>query len=109
MVETILNLARGEGMGRYFREHIPETYAKIYRSYIQIGIHLKETKQLNYRLRFEEHTLQLQVKEATADQYRVIQVYTPKPAKNSPIEAEPLTDQNPIKPTEEVTKKYQIC
>ena len=67
MVETILNSARGEGKGRRFKEHIPEAYAKVYSNYIQIGIHLKETKQLNYRLRFEEHTLQLQVKEATAD------------------------------------------
>ena len=90
MVETILNSARGEGLGRLFKEHIPEAYAKVYRSYIQIGLYLKETKQLNYRLRFEEHTLQLQVKEATADQYRVIKSYNPKAAKNTKMVTESL-------------------
>ena len=50
MVETILNAARGEGLGRTFKEHIPEAYARVYSSYIQIGIHLKKTKQLDYRL-----------------------------------------------------------
>ena len=105
MVETVLNAARGEGLGRNFKEHITEAYAKVYSSYIQIGIHLKETKQLNYRLRFEEHTLQLQVKAPSSDHYRVIKVYTPKAAKNSLIEAEPLGDGYPIQPTEEDTKK----
>ena len=67
-------------------------------------VHLKETNQLNYRLRFEEHTLQIQVKAPSSDHYRVIKVYTPKAAKNSLIEAEPLGDGYPIQPTEEDTK-----
>ena len=37
-VETVQNAARGEGLGRNFKEHIPEAYAKVYSSYIQIGI-----------------------------------------------------------------------
>ena len=81
MVETVLNAARGEGLGRNFKEHIPEAYAKVYSNYIQIGIHLKETQQLNYRLKFQEHTLQLQVKAPSSDQYRVIKMYTPKAPK----------------------------
>ena len=77
MVETVQNAARGEGPGRNFKEHIPEAYAKVYSDYIKVGIFLKETQQLNYRLRFDEHTLQLQVKAPSSDQYRIIKVYTP--------------------------------
>ena len=48
--------------GKNFKDHIPEAYAKVYSYYIKVGIFLKESQQLNYRLRFEEHTLQLQIK-----------------------------------------------
>ena len=101
MLETILNSARGEGMGKFFKQHIPEAYTKVYSNYIQIGIHMKETKQLNYRLRFEEHSLQLQVKEPSADQYRIIKLFPPKPVKNSKIEVQTLDDEDLIKPCEE--------
>ena len=30
MVETVLNAARGKGLGKNFKEHIPEVYAKVY-------------------------------------------------------------------------------
>ena len=89
------------------KEHIPEVYAKVYSEYIRIGIFLKETQQLNYRLRFEEHTLQLQVKKQTADQYRIIKVWTPKAAINL-VEIEELDNGEIIEPTEADTRKITL-
>ena len=108
MVETVLNAARGEGLGKNFKEHIPEVYAKVYSEYIRVGLFLKETQQLNYRLRFEEHTLQLQVKKQTADQYRIIKVWTPKAAINTLVEIEELDNGEIIEPTEEDTQKITL-
>ena len=93
---------------RDFKEHIPEVYAKVYNEYIRIGLYLKEQQQLNYRLRFEEHTLQLQVKKQTADQFRVIKVWTPKVALNSLIEIDELDNDDIKEPTEEDTQKINL-
>ena len=65
--DSMTNSAQWGRVGENFKEHIAEVYAKIHSEYIRIGIFLKETQQLNYRLRFEQHTLQLQVKKPTAD------------------------------------------
>ena len=42
MVEIVLNAARSEGLGRQFKEHIAEAYAKVYNEYIRIGQFLRE-------------------------------------------------------------------
>ena len=108
MVETVLNAARGEGLGKNFKEHIPEAYAKVYSDYIKVRIFLKETQQLNYRLRFDEHTLQLQVKHPSSDQFKIIKVWTPKAAINTLIEVEALKGGDTIEPTEEDTRKITL-
>ena len=69
---------------------------------------LKETQQLNYRLRFDEHTLQLQVKHPSSDQFRIIKVWTPKAAISTLIEVEALKDGDIIEPTEEDTRKITL-
>ena len=80
----------------------------MYSEYIRVGLFLKETQQLNYRLRFEEHTLQLQVKKPTADRYRVIKVYTPQVALNTLIDIDELGNDDITKPTEEDTRKITL-
>ena len=91
-----------------FKEHIPEAYAKVYSYYIKVGIFLKESQQLNYRLRFEEHTLQLQVKKPSSDQFRIIKVWSPKAAIDTLIEVEVLNDGDIIEPTEKDTRKITL-
>ena len=108
MVEVVLNAARGEGQGRNFKEHIPEVYSKVHNEYVRVGVYLKETQGLNYRIRFEEHTLQLQVKKPLADQYKILKVWTPKPAINTQIEMEEVDNSDIIKPSEEDTTKIKI-
>ena len=83
MAERILNAARGEGQSRNFKENIPEAYSTNYNEFIKVGVYLKESQGLNYRLRFEEHTLQLQVRKQMSDQYHVVKVHKPTPVINN--------------------------
>ena len=108
MVEIILNAARSEGLGNKFKEHIAEEYAKVYAEFIRIGQFLRESKQFSYRLRFEEHTLQLQVKPQTSDRYKIIKKFTPQVALNTLAEIEELEGEEIAKPTEEDTRKVTI-
>ena len=109
MVETVLNAARGEGKGRSFKEHIPEAYSKVHSEYIRVGVFLRESQQLQYRIRFDEHTLQLQVKKPLDDQYKIQLHYTPKPAIRIPIDTSEEAYNTDVKPpTEEDTRKLTI-
>ena len=109
MVETILNAARGEGKERSFKEHIPEVYSKQHSEYIRVGVFLRESQQLQYRIRFDEHTLQLQVKKPVDDQYKIQLQYTPKPALRIPIDPSDEAYNTDVKaPTEEDSRKLTI-
>ena len=77
MVEAVIKAARGEGRSRNFKEHIPELYSKVYNEFIRVGVYLKENQGLNYRLRFKEHALQLQVKKPEADQNQILKICKP--------------------------------
>ena len=98
MVETVLNAARGEGKGRSFKEHIPEAYSKVHSEYIRIGVFLRESQQLQYRIRFDEHTLQLQVKKLLDDQYKIQLHYTPKPAIRIQVDTSEEAYKTDVKP-----------
>jgi hypothetical protein len=54
MAERILN--------KNFKENIPEAYSTAHSEYIREGLYLKESQALTYRIRYEGHILQLQVK-----------------------------------------------
>ena len=82
MAERILNAARSEGQNRNFKENIPEAYSTAHNEFIRIGIYLKESQGLTYRLRYEGHILQLQVKNPTTDQYHVVTAHEPSPVVN---------------------------
>ena len=56
----------------------------------------------------EQHTFQLQVKKPSADQFKIIQVWTPKVAINTLVEIEELDNSDIIKPTEEDTRKITL-
>ena len=73
-----------------------------------MGVYLKENQGLNYRLRFEEHALQLQVKKPLADQYHIIKVNKPKPAINTLTEITKVDLSSIKKPSEEDTRKLTI-
>ena len=82
MAERILNAARSEGQNRNFKENIPEAYSTAHNEFIRIGIYLKESQGLTYRVRYEGHILQLQVKNPTTDQYHVVTAHEPSPVVN---------------------------
>ena len=108
MAESILYAARGEGQSRNFKENIPEVYSTQYNEFIRVGVYLKENQGLNYRLRFEEHTLQLQVRKPMADQYHVIKIHEPKQAINTLAEISEVDLSCVMKPSEEDTRKLTI-
>ena len=62
----------------------------------------------NYRLRFEEHALQLQVKKPEAVQCQIIKIWTPKPAINTQKEIDEMDYSNIKKPAEKDTRKIAI-
>ena len=62
MADRILNAARSLGQGRNFKENIPAAYSKAYNDFTRMGIYLKEHQGLTNRLKYEGHTLQIQVK-----------------------------------------------
>ena len=53
MAERILNAARSEGQNRNFKENIPEAYSTAHNEFIRIGIYLKESQGLTYRVRYD--------------------------------------------------------
>ena len=77
MAERILNTARGLGQGRNFKENIPAAYSTAYNDFTRVGIYLKENQGLTYRLKYEGHILELQVKNPTTEQYNTIDIYEP--------------------------------
>ena len=77
MAERILNAARSEGQNRNFKENIPEAYSTAHNEFIRIGIYLKESQGLTYRVRYEGHILQLQVKNPKTEQHNTIDIYEP--------------------------------
>ena len=83
MAERILNAARSEGQNRNFKENIPEAYSTAHNEFIKVGIYLKENQGLTYRLRFEGHILQLQIKNPMTDQYHVVTAHEPAPVVNN--------------------------
>ena len=108
MAERILNAARGEGQSRNFKENIPEAYSTKYNEFIKVGVYLKESQGLNYRLRFEEHTLQLQVRKQMSDQYHVVKVHKPTPVINNLTEISEVDLSCVKQPSEEDTRKLTI-
>ena len=104
----MINAARGEGKGRSFKEHIPEVYSKVHSEFIRVGVYLRETQQLQYRIRFEEHTLKLQVKKPMDDQYKIQKAYTPKPATRVPLQTEELENSDVKQPSEKDTRELTI-
>ena len=72
-----------EGQNRNFKENIPEAYSTAHNEYIRAGIYLRENQALNYRIRFEGHILQLQVKNPNTDQYHVGTAHEPAPVVNN--------------------------
>ena len=60
--EAILNVARGSGEGRHFKERIPEPYATVHSDCIRIGMYLRDERQISSRIRFVKHAIQLQGK-----------------------------------------------
>ena len=77
MAERILNAARSLGQGRNFKENIPGAYSTAYNDFTRVGIYLKESQGLTYRLRYEGHILQLQVKNPKTEQHNTIDIYEP--------------------------------
>ena len=77
MAERILNAARGLGRGRDFKENIPAAYSTAYNDLLRVGIYLKENQGLTFRLKYEGHVLQLQVKNSTKDQYNTFDTFEP--------------------------------
>ena len=51
--------------------------------FLRVGIYLKESQGLTYRLRFEGHILQLQIKNPMTDQYHVVTAHEPAPVVNN--------------------------
>ena len=104
MAERILNAARSLGMSRIFKENIPAKYNTAYNEMIRMGIYFKETQGLTYRLKYEGHILQLQVKKPTADQYKTIDKF--EPATDDDEGTASVIDLNDIqKPPEEDKRK----
>ena len=109
MAERILNAARSEGQSRIFKENIPEAYSEKHSEYIRAGFYLKESQNLNYRIRYEGHILQLLVKNPETKQYQVVDTYEPAIEENYCSETAAKIDLSCIaKPTEEDSKKLTI-
>ena len=77
MAERILNAARSLGQSRNFKENIPAAYSTAYNEFIRVGNYFKETQGLSYRLKYEGHTLQLQVRKTITEQYKTIDIFEP--------------------------------
>ena len=109
MAERILNAARSEGQNRNFKENIPEAYSTAHNELIRVGIYLKESQGLTYRLRFEGHILQLQIKNPMSHQYPVVTAHEPAPVVNNMEEISSKIDLSCIsKPPEENKRKLTL-
>ena len=104
MAERVLNAARSLGQSRNFKENIPAAYSTAYNDFTRVGIYLKENQGLTYRLKYEGHILQLQVKKPTAEQYKTIDIFEPAADDNEGTDS--VIDLNNIsKPPEEDKRK----
>ena len=104
MAERILNAARGLGQARNFKENIPAAYSTAYNDFTRVGIYLKENQGLTFRLKYEGHILQLQVKNPTTEQYNTIDIFEPVADDIEGIASE--IDRNCVsKPPEEDKRK----
>jgi len=104
MAERILNAARSLGQSRNFKENIPAAYSTAYNDFIRVGNYLKENQGLAYRLKYEGHTLQLQVRKPNTEQYKTMDIF--EPAVDDNEETDSAIDLNGIsKPPEEDRRK----
>ena len=59
-------------------EHIPEPFATDHNEFVKTGMFLREEKGISCRIRFAQHSLQMQGKVAgSSDQFEVYDHYTP--------------------------------
>ena len=104
MAERILNAARSLGQSRNFKENIPAAYSTAYNDFIRVGNYLKENQGLAYRLKYEGHILQLQVRKPNTEQYKTMDIF--EPAVDDNEETDSAIDLNGIsKPPEEDRRK----
>ena len=104
MAERILNAARSLGQSRNFKENIPAAYSTAYNDFIRVGNYLKENQGLAYRLKYEGHILQLQVRKPNTEQYKTMDIFEPAIDDNEGIDS--AIDLNGIsKPPEEDKRK----
>ena len=104
-VDTIINAARGQGVGGIFKEHIPDDYISAHNDFVKLSTYLREEKQYITRVRFVDHSLQLQGKLLSSEDYSIIRHFTPPPQKNKPMEEDlnkleiQLTNEDTMKVT----------
>ena len=96
--EAILNVARGSGEGRHFKERIPEPYATVHSDCIRIGMYLRDERQISSRIRFVKHAIQLQGKKQGEEDFSTFKYYIPAPEKDQPKEEENLLNIPLIRP-----------